>query len=122
MARFVGAAFALVWSVALSLIAAAVPMGGASEVVNGKERDVTLTFLDSQGSGVWLSLSIIGIAIPLMMIVVPTIVIRQVVFALAATGTLLATASVGVFYAPWLIAMIPAIINTADTAILAEKL
>jgi hypothetical protein len=50
------------------------------------------------------------------MVVVRSRRIRQPIFAIAALGTLLAVASVGFFYVPWLLAMVPAVVSKRSEA------
>jgi hypothetical protein len=111
VARYVGAVAALGWSIALSIVGALVSSDSRSEVgVDGRFHEVRLTFLESQGRGVWWALAVIGIAVPLAMVVFRSLRTRQVIFALAVLGVLSAVASVGVFYVPWLIGMVPSIL------------
>jgi hypothetical protein len=111
MARYSGPVAALLWGLGLSLVGATVRMGGRTEsTADGGSRDVPMTFLESQGRGVWLMLSIVGVTVPLVMLALRWLPLRQAVFGLACLGVLVSTASVGLFYLPWLLAMLPAIL------------
>lgn len=91
------------------LVAAVLPVQTLVEESSAGTRETRRTLIESEGAGVWLTLSAIGVAVPLALLAIRSLTIRRALFALAAIGVLLAMASVGVFYVPWLPAMIPAL-------------